>query len=191
MRTPPPLCLVLAAALLVACDAAATSRPVTAMPSTRELHASDIVLAEDEAPPGTTFNGSGDGPSALTVVVVSGRTNQFLALPGLVEGQYRTFSGDGGALLSLALVFDGTERAQGAFALFLDEFESDEGYGLKSGAAPDWGDEGACDTGSVPTPLGEETICVWRTGTVMMAVGGALDAGQLFAIARAMDERAR
>jgi hypothetical protein len=48
-----------------------------------------------------------------------------------------------------------------------------------------------CDTGPVPTPLGNETICLWRTGTALMAAGGMLGApDQLFAIAADMDARA-
>lgn len=155
-----------------------------------ELRAADIALAADEAPPGTAFNGSGDGQEARTSVIVSGRSEEILALPGFVEGQYRTFSGDGGAVLVLALVFDTTEHADGAFAAYLEELSSDEGYGLGSGTPTAWGDEGTCATGPVPTPLGEETICLWRTGSAVMAVGGALEDERLFTIAQDMDERA-
>jgi hypothetical protein len=154
------------------------------------LSAAEIALSEEDAPPGTVFNGSGEGPDARTVVVLSGRSDDFLALPGYVEGQYRTLSGDGGAVLVLALVFDTPEHADGAFAAYLVELTSDDGYGLDSGTSTAWGDEGTCATGPVPTPLGEETICLWRTGSVVMAVGGAMEQDRLFTIAKDMDERA-
>lgn len=37
------------------------------------------------------------------------------------------------------------------------------------------GDEGVCDTGTVPTPLGEETICLWRRGMTVLATREALE----------------
>ena len=150
----------------------------------------EVVLAADEAPPGLTFNGTGDGEAALTVVVLSGRQAEFEALPGFADGHYRTFSGDAGAVLSLALVFDDAGNAGTAFDLFLDELQSDDGYGLDDAQAADWGDEGVCASGPVPTPIGEETICVWQAGSVVMALGGAMDPNQFEEIAAGMDRRA-
>ena len=150
----------------------------------------DIVLAADAAPPGMTFNGTGEGEAALTVAVISGREADFRALPGFVGGHYRTFSGDGGAILSLALVFDDAADAGTAFDLFLDELTSDAGYGLDDTQAADWGDEGVCASGPVPTPIGEETICLWRGGSVVMALGGGTDVEGLSGIADGMDRRA-
>ena len=152
--------------------------------------AGEIALAADAAPPGMSFNGTGDGESALTSVVISGRDAEFRALAGLADAHFRTFSGESGALLSLALVFDDESDAGAALTLYLDELESDEGYGLDGGEAADWGDEGVCATGAVPTPLGEETICVWRTGPVVMALGGAMDPAQFEDVATGMDRRA-
>jgi len=172
-------------------EAPATPSPTPEPSIAAHRVAAEIVVAEDDAPPETLFNGSGEGRLALTVVVLSGRGEEFVALPGVLDGQYRTFSGDGGALLSLALVFDTVDHARGAYALFLKEFESEDGYGLTTDAPTAWGDEGVCDTGPVPTPLGNETICLWRTGTALMAAGGMLGApDQLFAIAADMDARA-
>jgi hypothetical protein len=93
-------------------------------------------------------------------------------------------------VLSLALVFDDASDAGVAFSLFRDELESEDGYGLDGGAAADWGDEGVCASGPVPTPIGEETICVWRSGQVVMALGGAMDHEQFEDIAAGMDRRA-
>ena len=167
--------------LLVGCSGSPAPSPASA---------AEIALAEEDAPPGTVFNDSGTGAEAQTVVVISDRANEFLALPGFVDGQYRAFSGDGGAVLVVALAFDTTEHAEGALEAYLTELTSAEGYGLDDGTSTSWGDEGTCATGATPTPLGEETICVWRTGSVVMAVGGAMEQEQLYAIAEDMDERA-
>lgn len=190
------LVLVLAGCATSSATATRSEPPATPSPTpepsiAEHRVATDIVVAEDDAPPETAFNGSGEGRLALTVVVVSGRAEEFLALPGMLDGHYRTFSGDGGALLSLALVFDTVDHARRAYALFLKEFESEDGYGLSTDAPTAWGDEGVCDTGPVPTTLGNETICVWRSGSVLMAAGGALGApDRLFAIAADMNARA-
>ena len=152
--------------------------------------AGDIVLAADAPPAGMSFNGTGDGEAALTEVVISGRDAEFEALPGFVDGHFRTFSGESGALLSLALAFDDASDAGSALTLFLEELESEEGYGLDGGQATDWGDEGVCASGPVPTPIGEETICVWRTGSVVMALGGSMDLEEFEDIAGQMDDRA-
>ena len=152
--------------------------------------AGDIVLAARAAPAGMSFNGTGEGESALTEVVISGRDAEFRALAGFADGHFRTFSGESGALLSLALVFDDADDAGTALTLFLDELESDDGYGLDGGESSDWGDEGVCASGPVPTPIGEETICVWRTGPVVMALGGAMDLEEFEDIAAGMDDRA-
>lgn len=167
--------------VLAGCGASGT----TAVPD-----AGEIVLAADAAPPGMSFDGTGEGDAALTEVVISGRDAEFQALAGFADGHFRTFSGDSGAVLSLALVFDDASDAGTALSLFLDELESDDGYGLDGGAAADWGDEGVCASGAVPTPLGDETICVWRSGPVVMALGGAMDPAQFEDIAAGMDRRA-
>lgn len=152
--------------------------------------AGEIVLAAEDAPPGLAFNGTAEGPAALTEVVISGRDAEFLSLPGFVDGHVRRFSGEGGAVLSLALVFDDSSHASEAFLLFIDELQSDDGYGLDDGHAVDWGDEGTCASGPVPVPIGEETICVWRTGSVVMALGGAMDPAGFEEIGAGMDRRA-
>ena len=152
--------------------------------------AGEIALAADAAPPGMSFDGTGEERSALTEVVISGRDAEFLALGGFADGHFRTFSGESGALLSLALVFDDVSDAGAAFTLYRDELESDDGYGLDGGEAADWGDEGVCASGPVATPIGEETICVWRTGPVVMALGGAMDPEQFEDIGAGMDGRA-
>ena len=68
--------------------------------------------------------------------------------------------------------------------------EIDLAHPLDGGEAADWGDEGVCASGPVTTPIGEETICVWRTGPVVMALGGSMDLEQFEDIAAGMDGRA-
>ena len=194
-----------AVVLLTACGAPAqtffpTATPQTSSPATTAPSSSptanaealrlvgDIVVSPDSPPPGTEFNGTGDGQTALMAVVISGRRQEFQELPGFVDGRFNTFSDGGGALLSLALLFDTDEHAEEAFDLFHLELVSDDGYGL-AGTPATLGDEGACGEGPVPTPLGEETICIWRNGPLLLAAGGALPDEGIFAAAEAMDAR--
>ena len=151
------------------------------------LNAGDIVLSAKQPPSGTEFNSSVEGHDSRTAIVITDRTAEFLGLPGFVDGQVRQFSGDGGAVLSMALVFDTVEHAEDAFDLYLDELESEDGYALPSEPAG-LGDEGVCATGQVPTTLGEETICLWRNGVRVLAAGGAHE--ELLTVAEGMDARA-
>jgi hypothetical protein len=173
-----------------------SSPTTTALPSSPTANAEasrlvgDIVVSPDTPPPGTEFNGTGDGQTALMAVVLSGRRQEFQELPGFVDGRFNTFSDGGGALLSLALLFDTDEHAEEAFDLFHLELVSDDGYGLAETPAA-LGDEGVCGEGPVPTPLGEETICIWRNGPLLLAAGGALADDGVHAAAAAMDARVR
>ena len=197
--------LAAAVVLLSACGAPAqtssltaslqASSPTTAaVPSSPTANAEasrlvgDIVVSAEMPPPGTEFNGTGDGQTALMAVVLSGRRQEFQELQGFVDGRFNTFSDGGGALLSLALLFDTEEHAEEAFDLFQLELVSDDGYGLV-GTLAALGDEGVCGEGPVPTPLGEETICVWRNGALLLAAGGALADDGIHAAAEAMDAR--
>jgi hypothetical protein len=150
----------------------------------------DIVVSPDAPPPRTAFNESGHGPAALTEVVVSSRVAAFEALPGFVDGQYNRFSGDGGALLLLALQFNTQQHAAEALDLYIGELGAEDGYGLPTRAVA-LGDDGVCGEGAVPTPLGEEAICIWRNGNLVLAAGGELADDGVRAAAHAMDARAR
>jgi hypothetical protein len=134
---------------------------------------------------------TGDGRAALTEVVISGRGPEFQSLPGFRDGRYTTFSGTGGALLSLALSFDTPQDAERAFDLYIDELQSDEGYGFGEGPEADLGDEGTCDEGENPALDGlEESICVWRNGSLVLMAGGPIDPPVLRALVETMDEAA-
>lgn len=91
--------------------------------------------------------------------------------------------------MSLALLFDADKHAEEAFYLFHLELVSDDDYGL-AGTPATLGDGGVWGEGPVPTPLGEETICIWRNGTLLLAAGGALADDGIHAAAEAMDARA-
>jgi hypothetical protein len=179
------------AALLVACAAAPApdTSSVAAVPDI-----SVIVLDADSAPEGTALNATGQTVAAvIDRVVVSGRETQFMELPGLGAARYNEFSGDGGLFMSLGLQFDTPQNADSAFDLFLDEFESEEGYGFADSLTSDTvGDEGVCaegenrDVGNV-----NERICLWRTGEMILVVGGTQTWPDTLALAETMDSRAR
>jgi hypothetical protein len=112
--------------------------------------------------------------------------------PGLSAGRYRQFSGEGGLFLSLGVQFDTVEHADHAFGLFLNELESQEGYGLDSRTPEEVGDEGRCTEGPNRDVGGiHERICLWRTGQVILVAGGTLAWADLHDLAHGMDSRAR
>jgi hypothetical protein len=152
-----------------------------------------IIIDADAAPEGTSLDEARDTSEAAVVrVVISGSDAEFLALPGLSAGRYRQFSGDGGLFLSLGVEFETVANADRAFDLFLNELESEEGYGLDSRTSETIGDEGKCTEGPNPDLGGlQERICLWRTGQVILVAGGTLEWAALYALAHGMDSRAR
>jgi hypothetical protein len=151
-----------------------------------------IVLDAGSAPEGTTLDESLETPAAVVDgVVISGRS-QFEDLPGLTTARSSQFSGDGGLFLSLGLQFDSRENAAHAFDLFVDELESEEGYGLDTRTPAAVGDEGRCNEGANRGLSGIfSRICLWRTGRIILAAGGTLPWADLLDIAHGMDARAR
>jgi len=152
-----------------------------------------IVLDADSAPDGTSLDATHETTAAVVNrVVISGREAQFIELPGLSAGRHSEFSGDGGLLLSLGVRFDSVENADHAFDLFLNELESEEGYGLDSRTSEKIGDEGKCTEGPNRDLGGiHERICLWRTGQMILVAGGTLAWDDLYDIAHGMDFRAR
>jgi hypothetical protein len=115
-----------------------------------------------------------------------------LALPGWADARYSQYSGEGGLFMSLGVQFDTVENADRGFDLFLDELESEEGYGLDSRTSERIGDEGTCTEGANRDVGGvHERFCLWRTGQVILVAAGTLEWADLHAIAHAMDSRAR
>lgn len=179
-------------------DSPASARPTQSdlpTPSARPTPSAppdlaDIVVTAAEVPSGLSPSTTEEGRSVLTRIVISARRPQFTSLTGFAEGRYADFSGDAGLLLSLVMRFDDVATADQAFDLYLDELESDEGWGLDGGADAGLGDEGGCVEGD--TPIGVwESICLWRAGTLILVAGGSIGAGKIRAIAEGMNARAQ
>ena len=181
------------AAMPTAVPSAVSPQPTEELsPAALALDPADIVLAPAAAPPGTSNDSVVDGRPVLTRVVISGRDAEFLALDGFAAGRYTQFSGDGGLLLSLGLVFDAAGHAERAFDLYLDELESDEGYGVGTGGVDaGLGDEGTCADFDNPALGGlHENACLWRHGTLVLLSGGTLGPDAIHSIAEGMETRA-
>ena len=133
-----------------------------------------IVIGQSDPPEGMSHDTTVEGADALTQVVISGRDAEFLALPGFRDGRSNSFSGESGALLSIALAFDTPDDAAGALDLFLDELQSDDGYGFGAASGDaGLGDEGTCQEGANPALDDlQESICIWRHGDAVLIVGG-------------------
>jgi hypothetical protein len=182
--------------LVVGCAQAASSDPeasrIAAVSALRS-----IVLAPDAPPAGMHHDATAEGAEVLTRTVMSEQVADLvptLAQPGFVAGRYTEFSGDAGALLSWAAMFDSVESAKGAYALYLVEFASDDAYGFSPTQKAGLGDEGACDEGDVVLDRAtgatlRESICLWRADDLVLAAGGPIAAADLRLIAEAMDAR--
>ena len=192
--------------LLAACDVAAivgptvqpidatspTARPATAPPSTEKpaIDLASIIVAPEAPPTGMQHDESGSGRDALTMLIISGRGAEFDALDGFVDARWATFSGNAGALLSLAMAFDDSLTGDLAYHRFVRELSDDDGYGFGTLDRAALGFEGVCDTGANPAHEGlVETICIWREGSLVLIAGGPMPPDQLKAIAVAMDAR--
>jgi hypothetical protein len=102
--------------------------------------------------------------------------DRIAAQSGFVGGLSRSFSGDGGALLSWATQFETEADAESAFLVYLDELQLEGGYGFGIGAQAGLGDEGTCLQGDNPFLDGlHEAICVWRNGTLVLIAGGPIE----------------
>jgi hypothetical protein len=169
--------------------AAATASPTSGPGGSPDL--AEIVISPSDPPAGMGHDETVERRSVLTSVVISGRASEFLGLPGFRDGRVTKFSGESGALLSLGLSFETPQDAAYAFDLFLDELQSEEGYGFGSGPDANLGDEGTCDEGANPALDGlQESICLWRNGSLVLIAGGPIDPEHLRPFAEAMDQAA-
>jgi hypothetical protein len=148
-----------------------------------------IVVSPDTAPPGMTLStATGEAADVLTRPVLprSGvDLDQFRRQAEFVGGYYAEFSC---CLLSWVALFRSPAGATSSFALYRSELASPEAYGLTLAAEPDLGDEGVCGEGDVLLPGGvaHEGICLWRTGSLVLAAGGTLPLPEVKLIAKAM-----
>jgi hypothetical protein len=170
----------------------ATPSP-TAAPTqpTHPIDLDAIVVSPTASPLGMHHDETGAGPTALTMLIISGRQAEFANLSGFVDGRWTTFSGDAGALLSLAIAFDDGLSGDLAYHRFVHELRSEAGYGFGDVDRADLGFEGVCDTGPNPALDGLiETICIWRAHTLVLIAGGPIPPDALLGIAAEMDVRA-
>jgi hypothetical protein len=167
-------------------SAAATLWPNSTPGSSYDL--AEIVISPSDPPAGMSHDETGEGDSVLTSAVISGRAAEFLALPGFHDGRLTRFSGKSGALLSLGLAFETPQNAAVAYDLFLDELQSEVGYGFGPGHDAGLGDEGTCDEGTNRALDGlQESICLWREGALVLIAGGPIEPGRLYKFAEAMN----
>ena len=192
------VCAFVAPGILAAGCATAASSPTDTSPMAAASALRSIVLAPDSPPAGMDHDRTGEGTEVLTRVIMSKQRADLvpmLAAPGFVAGRYTEFSGDAGALLSWAAAFDSAESARGAYALYLVEFASDDGYGFDPSKTAGLGHEGACDEGDVVLDKAtghtlRESICLWRVDALVLAAGGPIGSADLRTVAEAMDDRA-
>jgi hypothetical protein len=205
----PVATFVMATLLLAACDLSAgppastglppvesgqtpraeTVGPLTAGPA---INLASLVVSPDAAPLGMHHDETGSGRDALTMLIISGREAEFAALEGFVDARWTKFSGDAGALVSLAMAFEDSLTGDLAFHRFESELRSEDGYGFGAMGRAGLGFEGRCDTGANPALDGLiETICIWRERTLILFAGGPLPPDDLGAIAAEMDARLR
>ena len=156
-----------------------------------------IVVAPDAGPAGMSDDKTATGQITLARPFISRPVDPaMLAQQGFIDGRYTEFSSDAGSLLSWAVLFDTAEDAERSFALYLTELESGDGYGFGPGTEAGLGDQGTCGEGDVtiPNDAGDftlhESICLWRSGTLVLAAGGVMDATSVRAIAEGMAARA-
>ncbi len=170
--------------------------------STNDLAA--IVVWEDTAPPGWTLDSLiTTARDVLTIPVRSMSGADFVAraeVNGYTAGRYTDFSGRDAVFISWATLFDRVEQADAALDAYLFELGSSEGWGLGSGTAVGLGDEGFVLTGETRALMGGDRtgdpvpmqIYIWRSGNLLMAIGGWFDYDpqQLLEVALAMNSRA-
>ena len=173
-----------------------TSQPSPAM---TRLDLTAIVIPPELPPSGMTLSDQGEGRAVLDQLPLFPDTAaELLAAPGFVDGRWSRFAGSledfeasKGFILTWVARYASPEDGMEAFAILLKELTSEDHYGWH-GEDVGLGDEGTCAEGDNPQMGGlHETICVWRHGPLVMAVGGGSEnETPIQADAEAMDARA-
>ena len=157
------------------------------------LNLEAIVIPPQSPPIGMTSSSAGEGRGVLDRLPLFPDTAvQLRAVPGFVDGAYSDFSGSSGFILTWVVQYASLDDAMAAVSILLNELQSDDRYGWGIGEEAGLGDEGTCLEGDNPREGGlHETICVWRNGPLVMAVGGGSEnETPIEAEAEAMDARA-
>jgi hypothetical protein len=153
----------------------------------------DIVIAAGEQPEGMGHDATYDDARILLRPIISVQGTDaipYLEQPGFVAGRYTEFSDDRAGLLSWAALFETAEDAQRALALYVEEVQSEDAYGLGNSSVIDLGDEGAFYDDVDPED--DAQVVLWRSGSLLMAAAtyGDFDPAELRAVAEQMDEAA-
>lgn len=199
-----PAAMIVAATLVAVLGIAAyqifwTGGLIGTPPAPRMVAASElpeIVLDADGAPPGMNLDGIyTDGNDVLLRPLVSvegSDTDVYLSQQGFLGGRYTEFSDDQSGLLSWAALFETAEDAEQSLALYVDELQSEDGYGMTRRVDVVLGDEGSSYTEG-NDPAFNAQVYLWRVGNVVMAAAtyGDFDPNHLRQIAQEMDDRAQ
>lgn len=153
-----------------------------------------IVIGPGEQPTGIGYDAMYDDERTLLrpIISVEGKDAiPYLEQPGFVAGRYTEFSNDRVGLLSWAALFGSAEDAQRALALYVEEVQSEDGYGLRNRVEVDLGDEGAFHDDADPERHAQ--VVLWRNGSLLMAAAtyGEFDPDELRSVAEKMDAAAR
>lgn len=156
----------------------------------------EIVMNADQAPPGMNLDGiytEGNDVRLRPIFSVDGpNAEAALDLPGFAAGRYTEFSDEQAGVLSWGALFTTPEDAERAMALYADDVQSAEGYGLTSRVDAGLGDEGAFYSDG-DDPEFNAQVYLWRVGNLVLAAAtyGDFDPDQLGELAEGMDDRAR
>jgi hypothetical protein len=150
----------------------------------------DIVIAPGEQPDGMGHDSTYDDERILIRPIISVQgvdAIPYLEQPGFVAGRYTEFSNDQAGLLSWAALYETPGDAQRGLALYVDEVQSEAGYGLGNRVEIDLGDEGAFYDDVDPED--DAQVYLWRNGSLLMAAAtyGDFDPEVLRTVAEQMD----
>ena len=154
----------------------------------------EIVIAPGEQPEGMGHDNTFDDERILLRPIISVQGTDaipYLEQPGYVAGRYTEFSDDLTGLLSWGALFETPEDAERSLALYADEVQSDDGYGLDNRVDVDLGDEGAFYDATDSS--NETMVILWRNGNLVLAAAtyGPFDPDELRSVAEDMDAAAR
>lgn len=152
-----------------------------------------IVIGPGEQPAGMGHETTYDDERVLIRPIISVQGTDaipYLEQPGFVAGRYTEFGNDRAGLLSWAALFETAEDAQRALALYVEEVQSQDGYGLRNRVEVDLGDEGAFYDDADPERHAQ--VVLWRNGSLLMAAAtsGDFDPDVLRSLAEDMDAAA-
>lgn len=162
-----------------------------------------IVLWEDTKPSTWTLDNLVSNGTQVRLIPIRSMTDAELqAMPeprGYLGGRYTDFSGPDAVFMSWGAVFETGPDAAAALPFYKSEMEAPNAWGLGPGLPTPVGHEGFVYTGQTRSLMGAPggdpvpaQIYLWRTGSLLLAIGGWFDYDpqELRAVAGAIDARA-